>query len=859
MKPPGIRSDLRVALVYTLFGAIWILFSDRLLNQLVSEHAQYAIIQTYKGWGFVLASALLILALLRRDSLRREEVEKELRQRDTSYQYLFGNNPNPMWVYDRESLAFLAVNDAAIAKYGYSRAEFLKMTIADIRPVEELPRLSQYARESRPTLQYSEGWRHILKDGTEIEAVLTSHTIRFEGREAALVSVRDVTEKRRAERALRESQARLQYVLAASPVVIYLLRVTPDDLSLEWVSENVEKVFGFTRDNVLAPGWLQAQIHPEDRKIAMASVSQVLANGHHAHEYWIKRPDGSHVWIRNELMVQRDERDGQQTIIGAASDITESKRATEELELLFAVSRRLNSARSEEEALPAILSEIEHALKADGVAIALMEPDGVQFRVPIAVGRIARKLDFKGIRFSSGEGVSAEVFQTRQPVIIQDYASDPRARHEIEGADLLGPTIVCPAQAEGQLLGVMIATRERNQDAVPFEQDSARLLAVTSEMIGSYLQKVRLFEKTTTQLHQLETFHKIDHAITSSLDLGLTLRFLLAEITTQTKMDAAEILLLNHHTLSLEHAAGHGFRTRLGERRKLRMGEGYAGRVALTRTPLHIPDLSRAEDLPAGWRINEAFASYYAVPLVSKGKVIGVLELYARHAVTDTDELAKFLGTLADQTAIAIENARLFADLQRASLELELAYDATIEGWARAMELKDPSMQGHTLRVTEMMVGLSRSTRIADEDLMHIRRGALLHDIGKLGVPDHILFKTGPLTASEREIFQSYPTLAYDMLKYIEFLGPALAIPYCHRENWDGSGFPRGLKGEQIPQAARLFAIVNTYDALTHERPNHRARTQAEALEYLSRHAGLQFDPNLVQVFTNWVMANAPL
>ena len=189
------------------------------------------------------------------------------------------------------------------------------------------------------------------------------------------------------------------------------------------------------------------------------------------------------------------------------------------------------------------------------------------------------------------------------------------------------------------------------------------------------------------------------------------------------------------------------------------------------------------------------------------------------------------------------------AQLRRSNTELRLAYDTTIEGWARALELRDKETEGHTRRVTDMTVRLAKVVGIDEETLVHIRRGALLHDIGKMGVPDHILLKPGKLSAGEWEAMRQHPAHALAMLSPITFLRPALDIPYCHHEKWDGTGYPRGLKGEAIPLAARIFSLVDVWDALSYDRPYRRAWPQEKVITYLGEHAGIDFDPALTATF----------
>jgi putative nucleotidyltransferase with HDIG domain len=236
------------------------------------------------------------------------------------------------------------------------------------------------------------------------------------------------------------------------------------------------------------------------------------------------------------------------------------------------------------------------------------------------------------------------------------------------------------------------------------------------------------------------------------------------------------------------------------------------------------------------------------VPLIAKGQVRGVLEIFNRSTLKPDAEWLNFLETLAGQAAIAIDNATILAELQQSNTELALAYDATIEGWSRALELRDREMEGHAQRVTKLTVRLARLMGMDEKQIVHVRRGALLHDIGKMGLPDNILFKPGPLAADELEIMQQHPVYAMEMLSTISYLRPALDIPVYHHEKWNGTGYPYALQEEQIPRAARIFAIADVYDALTSDRPYRHAWTHEEAISYIRSQAGQHFDPGSVRV-----------
>lgn len=211
--------------------------------------------------------------------------------------------------------------------------------------------------------------------------------------------------------------------------------------------------------------------------------------------------------------------------------------------------------------------------------------------------------------------------------------------------------------------------------------------------------------------------------------------------------------------------------------------------------------------------------------------------------------LGKAIEHALEQKALRDRNRQSVIELQQAHKDLTDAYDETIEGWSRALDLRDKETELHTQRVTEITMRLAQAVGMDEETLVHVRRGALLHDIGKMGVPDHILLKPGPLTDEEWSIMRQHPVHAYRLLFPIEYLRPALDIPYSHHEKWDGTGYPRQLKADEIPLAARIFAIADVWDALSSDRPYRPACPESQVLEYIRGKSGTHFDPHLVEIF----------
>jgi len=380
-----------------------------------------------------------------------------------------------------------------------------------------------------------------------------------------------------------------------------------------------------------------------------------------------------------------------------------------------------------------------------------------------------------------------------------------------------------------------------------YEDTLAKVIISTADIT----ERKRAEEQAELQIQRLKALRAIDTAISSSFDLGLTLDILLDQVIAQLKTDAAAILLFHPITRTLEYGASRGFRSMAIREARVRLGEGYAGKAILERRIIHIPNLMGIDsEFSRALLLNdEDFNDYYCVPLIVKGEIKGVLEIFHRSALVGSADWLDFLETLAGQAAIAIENAALFENLQHSNNELFQAYDATIEGWSHALDLRDKETEGHSLRVTEMTLDLARKFSFTDEQLIYIRWGALLHDIGKMGIPDSILLKPDKLSDQEWERMKQHPVFAFEMLSPITYLKSSLDIPYCHHEKWDGTGYPRALKGEVIPLAARLFAVVDVWDALRSDRPYRKAWTIEKTLEHIKSLSGTHFDPKVVEYF----------
>lgn len=408
-------------------------------------------------------------------------------------------------------------------------------------------------------------------------------------------------------------------------------------------------------------------------------------------------------------------------------------------------------------------------------------------------------------------------------------------------------------QAEDQLRLLLLLGR------VPDVYTAQRLhvLSTLAHHFGTALRNAWRFQDTRQRLARLEALHDLDTVISTAPDLGQVMRRVADLAAAQPGVSAVAVCLYCPNVHQLQYVAVQGLDGPFPDPASL-SGEGPLAVVALEGHPLRVANVSLSPLIgPQAWPRRTGARGYQALPLRAKGQLLGVIE-YTWNGEEPDAQTHVFLRVLADQAAIASESARLYRDLQRQSTSLSLAYDETLEGWSRALDLRDRETEGHTQRVTNLTLRLAQAFGLDPEELTHLRRGGLLHDIGKMGIPDAILHKPGPLNPDEWAVMKRHPELALELLSPIQFLRPALEIPYSHHEKWDGTGYPRGLRGEAIPLSARLFAVVDVWDALTNDRPYRPAWPRAQALAHIRAESGRHFDPRVVEAFTALILKEYP-
>ncbi len=368
------------------------------------------------------------------------------------------------------------------------------------------------------------------------------------------------------------------------------------------------------------------------------------------------------------------------------------------------------------------------------------------------------------------------------------------------------------------------------------------------------------FHRLERSLHRMNILRNVDLTITAQTDQQSLVKAILANMVDLSEIDAAVLLVPNVPEPGRPRGTGPLSALRLaglaGMAESSLDGEAFgwqmlmATNVHTSGQSLYINDLRK--DPQAGAQSlyrQEGFNACAVLPLLARGQSKGVLQFFSRHFNAFDSDWQTFLQSLALQTAIGIDHVEMLENLKRTNRDLAKAYDETIKGWALALELSDRETHGHAERVTELTTQLANAMHITGAPLDHLRRGAFLHDIGKMAMPVSLLTKTGPLTSEEWITMRQHPVIGYSMLSNIEYLKPALDVVLCHHEKWDGSGYPRGLKGEEIPLAARIFAVADVWDALTSKRPYRPAWPESEARNYLAQHSGQHFDPHIIKIF----------
>ncbi|MDZ7845082.1 MAG: PAS domain S-box protein [Anaerolineales bacterium] len=780
---------------------------------------------------------------VKRQARKAEEALKESEKR---YRTIFENTGTATIIIEPDHTISLT-NSEFGKQTGYSKdASEGKLKWTDFVHPDDHEQIKEYLQlsgkeEQAPPDQIK--FRYLTQDQETRYGYLTVSPIGRQGQMAA--SFIDITEREKAVQKLETSEQRYRGIFNGVQDALLVQNMIGEIVD---VNQQACDIYGYSREEFLTK--TVRDLVPEEKHDQVPSPDNPYTA---AEEFTTEsihlRASGEQFPVefttRPHLMGG-----GEEVILVGLRDISERKKREQILERQLQETSSLHNlattatVETDENVIIDQATEIMgKVLNPEFYGVLLLDPQEKVLTVHPSYRNIPQEL--VDVKVPLNKGIVGQVVKTGGSIYLPDVEESTQFLEIVPG---IKSELCVPIKVQDNVLGV-INTEDKRPDA--YSAADERFLVTLASQLAISIQRARLYRTVERQVNRLQTLRSIDRTISSSLDINITLNIILEHVLSQLEVDAACILLLDQDSKTLSYKKSRGFKTSALTSTHLLVGKGYAGQAVLENKPVHISNLTEkpGKFIQSRYLQDENFVFYYALPLNFKGKIRGVLELFNRSPKQVPQEWKNYADTLGGQAAIAIDNAEMFEDLQSTNLELSQAYDSTLQGWARALEMKDHETEGHSKRVVNLTLAIAREMNIPPEEMIHIRRGALLHDVGKIAIPDKILLKPGKLTEDEWEEIRKHPLYAEKMLKPIQYITPALDIPLSHHERWDGSGYPAGLTGENIPLAARIFAVVDVWDALRSDRPYRKAWSQQQAIQYIKENSGKEFDPRVVRVF----------
>jgi PAS domain S-box-containing protein len=788
----------------------------------------------------------------------RLEAEESIRESEERFRIVYENANDAIFI-ENEDDEILSVNQRACTMMGYTSEELLKMHVSDLQAPD--------SRKVGGILK-----EDVLKHGTSVFEGMNTHSsgrhipveisvaqVRRATGDLYISILRDISERKKAQEDLNfrnillstQQDVSMDGILVVDwngKVISYNKRFLemmglPSELM---ENESDEPVLHFVTDLMLDPAQFLQRVQYLYAHKSETSKDELALKDGRFFERFSAPMFGSDDHYYGRVWTFHDVTEYKQVIDEMARQKEELHHRNEELARLYRASGSLLSGAlmNTQELAQKIVEVVQQEFGQDNCSLFMIQKDSNEL-ARLAISGPYSDLVKKTRLTIDGGGLVARALRTGQVLNVANVRVEPNYINNWEGAC---SELAIPLKLSGSVIG---AVDVQSPEFNAFSSDDERLMTIFAERAALVLEHSRLNTLTEARIQQLMALRTVDMAISGSFDINLTLGILLDQVIGQLGVHAADVLLFNAGTQNFKMVSERGFRMGVPRHSQLNLGMGYAWRAVRERRMVLITNLqAETGALSISPELSrEQFVSYIGIPLVAKGQTRGVLEIFHRDQLNLDQDGTGFLEMLAGQAAIAIDNIDLFENLQASNSELVMAYDSTLEGWASALELRDHETGGHTRRSTELTVQLAQAMGVKETDIIHVYRGALLHDIGKMGVPDSIVLKPGPLTDEEWVIMRKHPQFAFDWLSPISFLRQAVDIPYCHHEKWDGSGYPRGLKGDQIPLPARIFAVVDVWDALTSDRPYRPAWPKEKTINHIRQQSGTHFDPKVVETF----------
>ena len=736
----------------------------------------------------------------------RNITERKLAQAQLEYQANLLNEVNDAVVASDANYVMTMWNRAAEKMYGWHAEEVVgKNGVARLQTAFPNTDAEEMRRTVAETGDYHGEVTQVRKDGTRIPVDIASRVLHdADGKIIGYVSVnRDITERKRIETELRLSEERHRLISSRMSDYVYAGRILPDgSAQTDWISGAFEQITGYTPEEIKTlPGGFGSLVMAQDLERVIENQARLFACETVAMEYRIRCKNGEMRWLYDYMKPSVDEAiPGGIRLLGAVQDITERKRAEQSLvqanERLALAQRSSGAGVWDWDMATGQLSWTPEFFALFGVD-SKHTPSFEVWRATLHPHDLAQ----------AEERIAQAI---RDHVPLSNEYRIILANGEVRWINALGDTIYNENGQPTRMTGICVDVtkrkrQERELEAIVAVSGALRTTITRDEMMPVIVEQIAHW--FNAQAVAIGSFAPTD--------------------------DTSWVMYANG-----DWAETTGMRVPLENT--------ITGRVLMTGKPYVTNDLAH-DPLFYLPRHGRHLLGATCVPLIAQGQAVGWLAVGMLTSLHNDD--VRILNAIADIAANAIRRATLHERTQQTAHDLERAYETTLEGWASALELRDQETEGHTRRVLALTLKLAQAMGIAPADLTNVRRGALLHDIGKMGIPDSVLLKPGTLNEREWEIMRRHPEYAYRLLSSIEYLRPVLDIPYCHHEKWDGTGYPRGLKGEEIPLVARIFTVVDVWDALCSDRPYRVAWTAEQARAYIQAEACKSFDPQVVEQF----------
>lgn len=833
-------------------------------------------------------------ARMRRD---HRQAQESLEEAQTRYRMLFDQSPFGVLLIDPDTTRPIEFNDRAYRQLGYTAEEFARL------PLSAYEVENSRANLARKNGDKEDGWTefsaiHRTKSGEMRHIEVTVRKMLLGGAQVLHCVHNDVTERKQIEASYHEGERLFQTLMELLPVGVF--RTDVDGLC-KYANRKWLRMTGLTFEQAEAKGWMKV-LHPEDLDHVLESIeNELIKTGVWNREFRFITPQDTIVWVQGMASELLDDAGGRVGFIGVAIDITERREAEKALRESEEKFRQVFDNSKVAISLTDLEGRFINCNPAVEKILGYSPEDYCKLTIKTIAHRdeagrnlslfkemVAGKRDFYSIELRYRHRDGHYIWGNLTRTLVRDVNENPlfsigmfediterkaaeealRASEEkfrrvfnnsgvaISLIDMDGRFISCNP-AVSKILGYSPEEYTRlTVQTISHPEDGRRNISLVKELID---EKIDHFTMEKRNRHR--DGHYVWGQLTSSMVRDAEGRplFIVGMFEDITERKAAEEALREskEHYQSLFHNMMNGF--------------AYCRMIYAEGEPV---DFIYEE-------VNEAFSNLSGLKEVTGKRVSEVipgfikqdrelLEMYSRVALSGNPETFEYyINALDDWYSISAyspkkeyfvavfdvitKRKQAEQSLRQFASELQEAYDATLQGWSAALEMRERETAGHSHRVVRMTLDLARAAGIDGDRMMHIERGALLHDIGKMGIPDSILLKPGPLTDDEWVVMRQHPVYAYRLLSHIPYLRPALEIPYHHHERWDGSGYPQGLTGEAIPLPARLFAVIDVWDALSSDRPYRPAWSPEAVRSYIENQADKHFDPGVVKLFLEMI------